>query len=38
MDADDNFRYLNRAGRWLDFQLHGLEIGADGTLRLARFR
>jgi phage tail-like protein len=35
MDADDSFRYLNRAGRWLDFRLHGLEIGADGILRLA---
>jgi phage tail-like protein len=35
MDDDATFRYLNRAGRWLDFRLHGLEIGADGTLRLA---
>lgn len=35
MDDDATFRYLNRAGRWLDFRLHGLEIDADGTLRLA---
>jgi phage tail-like protein len=35
MDDDATFRYLNRAGRWLDFRLHGLEIGADGALRLA---
>lgn len=29
-----NFRYLNREGRWLDFQSSGLEIGEDGAFRL----
>ena len=36
MDArsSNNFRYLNREGRWLDFDWHGLELGAGGALRL----
>jgi phage tail-like protein len=29
-----NFRYLNREGHWLDFRRRGLELGADGALRL----
>lgn len=30
----DNFRYLNREGRWLDFEWRGLGLGRDGALRL----
>jgi phage tail-like protein len=30
----NNFSYLNRDGRWPNFQLQGLELGADGALRL----
>jgi phage tail-like protein len=29
-----DYRYLNREGRWLDFDWSGLELGDDGTLRL----
>jgi phage tail-like protein len=32
--ATDNFRYLNREGRWRDFDWRGLEVGPDGALRL----
>jgi phage tail-like protein len=35
MDDAGAHRYLNRANRWLDFSWHGLEVGADGALRLA---
>jgi phage tail-like protein len=31
----DDYRYLNRGNRWLDFTWHGLELGDDGALRLA---
>jgi hypothetical protein len=31
---ESQYRYLNREGQWLDFHLFGLEIGADGALRL----
>src|SRR5689334_18882553 len=31
----DTFRYLNREGKWLDFQCRGLELTPDGALRLA---
>lgn len=30
----DNFRYLNREGKWLNFHLNGLEVSPDGSLRL----
>jgi phage tail-like protein len=30
----DNFRYLNRQGRWLDFQWSGLRLAGDGALEL----
>lgn len=30
----NNFRYLNREGRWLDFHTSGVEVGADGAVRL----
>jgi phage tail-like protein len=30
----DNFRYLNREGKWLNFHWHGLEVSAEGALRL----
>jgi phage tail-like protein len=30
----NNFSYLNRAGRWPDFEWRGLELRADGALRL----
>ncbi len=29
-----NFRYFNRDGEWLDFAWSGLDLDADGTLRL----
>jgi len=32
--APDNFRYLNREGKWLDFHLRGLEVSPEGELRL----
>jgi phage tail-like protein len=35
MDDAPAYRYLNRANRWLDFTWHGLDVGADGALRLA---
>ena len=31
----DNFRYLNREGRWAGFQWLGLELRDDGALRLS---
>jgi phage tail-like protein len=31
----DDYCYLNRGNRWLDFTWHGLELGDDGALRLA---
>ncbi|HEX9668959.1 MAG TPA: phage tail protein [Thermoanaerobaculia bacterium] len=31
----DNFLYLNREGRWPDFEHQALELGADGAMRLA---
>jgi phage tail-like protein len=31
----ENVRYLNRDGLWLGFKQHGLEMGPEGTLRLA---
>jgi phage tail-like protein len=30
----DNYRYLNRGNRWLDFTWDGLELTADGALQL----
>jgi phage tail-like protein len=30
----DNFRYLNREGKWLDFHWRGLEVSPAGALRL----
>src|SRR5205823_6662049 len=30
-----NFLYLNRENRWKDFLRHGLEVSADGTVKLA---
>src|SRR5689334_11602110 len=30
----DNFRYLNREGKWLDFHWHGLEVTPQGELQL----
>ena len=30
----DDYRYLNRGNRWLDFTWDGLELTADGALRL----
>jgi phage tail-like protein len=30
----DNFRYLNREGRWLDFHWNGLDLDSDGGLQL----
>ncbi len=30
-----NFLYLNREGRWLDFNWRALELGEDGALRLS---
>ena len=30
-----DYRYLNRDGQWLDFQLHGIERQADGSLTLS---
>ncbi len=30
----DNFRYLNREGKWLDFNLSGLEVTPQGELQL----
>lgn len=40
MNAKDppKFLYLNRDNRWLDFKWAGLELGIDGTLRLAALR
>jgi phage tail-like protein len=32
--APDNFLYLNREGRWLDFQWSGLRLASDGALEL----
>ena len=32
---DNDYRYLNRGNRWLDFTWDGLQLGADGALRLA---
>src|SRR5581483_2526425 len=29
-----NFRYFNRDGQWLDFAWSGLDLDANGTLRL----
>jgi phage tail-like protein len=29
-----DFRYLNREGKWLDFHWHGLELTPDGSLQL----
>jgi phage tail-like protein len=33
-NSKDNFRFLNVDGRWPAFKWDGLELGADGTLRL----
>ena len=30
----DDYRYLNRGNRWLDFTWHGLELKPDGALQL----
>lgn len=30
----DNFRYLNREGKWLNFHWRGLEVSPEGALRL----
>jgi phage tail-like protein len=30
----DNFRYLNREGKWLDFHVRGLEVSPRGALQL----
>ncbi|MEN3330019.1 MAG: hypothetical protein V7638_4826 [Acidobacteriota bacterium] len=30
----DNFRYLNREGKWLDFHTRGLEVSPEGALQL----
>ncbi len=30
----DNFRYLNREGKWLNFNWRGLEVSPEGALRL----
>jgi phage tail-like protein len=30
----DNFRYLNREGKWLNFHWSGLEVSPEGALRL----
>ena len=35
IDAASQYLYLNRGNRWLDFEWRGLELAADGTLRLA---
>jgi phage tail-like protein len=35
MEMSARYRYLNRDGRWPDFTALGLELGADGALRLA---
>jgi phage tail-like protein len=32
--GSDNFRYLNREGKWLDFHWKGLELSPQGALRL----
>ena len=32
--ARDNFRYLNREGKWLNFRWRGLELSPEGALRL----
>ena len=34
MTEASNTRFLNREGQWLDFQLRGLELRGEGTLRL----
>lgn len=34
MDVARKYRYLNREGRWADFEHRGLELRQDGTLRL----
>jgi phage tail-like protein len=31
----DDYRYLNRGNRWMDFTWDGLELTADGALRLS---
>jgi len=33
-DPRNDFRFLNREGRWLDFTWEGLELRADGALQL----
>lgn len=34
MAGNDNFLFLNRDNRWADFVMRGLELGADGAVRL----
>ena len=34
MAGSQQYRYLNREGRWLDFHWSGLELGTDRTLQL----
>src|SRR5712664_2803875 len=31
----DDYRYLNRGNRWLDFTWDGLDVTADGALQLS---
>jgi len=32
--GQNNFLYINRENCWKDFHRHGLEVSADGTLKL----
>src|SRR2546425_797040 len=33
--VQDNFLYINRDNRWKDFHWHGLQVSADGALKLS---